>query len=376
MNVLIVSGIWPPDVGGPASHAPEFAERLRARGHAVEVVITADEAPAPEAYRVSWTSRRKPRGVRHVLSAASIARAAHRADVVYATGMLVRSALGTTLARTPLVMKLTSDPTYERALRYRLSGGDLEAFQGARGARVRALRRARDLAVGRAAHLVVPSDALRQLALGWGIPEQRITLLPNPVSAPLDLGPRDELRLRHGIDGPTLVFAGRLAPQKALDVALDALAGVPTVTLVIAGDGPEESQLREHAAKLGLDGRARFLGAQPRSVVFELLRAADGALLTSNWENFPHMVVEALAVGTPVLATSVGGVSEIVRDGENGLLVPAGDAAAVARAIERYFEDAELRERLRAAAGSSVEVFAADRIYERLEQVLERASRT
>ena len=107
-----------------------------------------------------------------------------------------------------------------------------------------------------------------------------------------------------------------------------------------------------------------------------MLRAADGALLTSNWKNFPHMVVEALAVGMPVLATSVGGVSEIVRDGENGLLVPAGDAAAVARAIERYFEDAELRERLRAAAGSSVEVFAADRIYERLEQVLERASRT
>ena len=65
MNVLIVSGIWPPDVGGPASHAPEFAERLRARGHEVEVVITADAEPAPEAYPVRWVSRHKPRGVRH-----------------------------------------------------------------------------------------------------------------------------------------------------------------------------------------------------------------------------------------------------------------------------------------------------------------------
>jgi glycosyltransferase involved in cell wall biosynthesis len=375
VNVLIVSGIWPPDVGGPASHAPELAERLRARGHEVEVVITADAQPTSEPYRVRWVSRRKPRGVRHVLSAAAIARAARRADVVYATGMLVRSALGSALVRTPLVMKLTSDPTYERALRYRLSGADLDAFQEARGARVRALRRARDLAVGRAAHLVVPSDALRQLALGWGIPEQRITLVPNPVSAPDELAPREELRRRHGLDGPTLVFAGRLAPQKALDVALDALVRAPSVSLVIAGDGPEESHLRAHAAKLGLDGRARFLGPQPRSVVFELLRAADAALLTSNWENFPHMVVEALAVGTPVLATAVGGVSEIVRDGENGLLVPAGDAEAVAGAIERYFEDAGLRERLRAAAGSSVEVYAPDRIYERLEQILERAAR-
>jgi glycosyltransferase involved in cell wall biosynthesis len=375
VNVLIVSGIWPPDVGGPASHAPEFAERLRARGHEVEVVITADAEPAPEAYPVRWVSRHKPRGVRHVLSAASIARAGRRADVVYATGMLVRSALGSKLSRTPLVMKLTSDPTYERALRYGLSGEDLEAFQGERGTRVRALRRARDVAVGRAAHLVVPSDALRRMALGWGIPEERITLVPNPVAAPPEEAPREELRRKYGLEGPTLVFAGRLAPQKALDVALDALVRTSGVTLLIAGDGPEEPRLREHAAKLGLDGRVRFLGAQPRSVVFELLRAADGALLTSNWENFPHMVVEALAVGTPVLATAVGGVSEIVRDGENGLLVPAGDVDAVAGAIDRYFEDAALRERLRAVTGSSVEVYAPDRIYERLEQILERAAR-
>ena len=375
MNVLIVSGIWPPDVGGPASHAPEFAERLRARGHSVEVVITADAEPASEAYPVHWVSRGKPRGVRHVSSAAAIARAARRADVVYATGMLVRSALGSTLVRTPLVMKLTSDPTYERALRYGLSGEDLEAFQGAHGVRVRTLRRARDLAVGRAAHLVVPSDALRQMALGWGIPEERITLVPNPVSAPSELASREELRSKHGLDGPTLAFAGRLAPQKAMDVALDALDRSPGVTLVIAGDGPEESQLREHAARLGLGARARFLGAQPRSVVFELLRAADAALLTSNWENFPHMVVEALAVGTPVLATAVGGVGEIVRDGENGLLVAPGDVDAVAGAIDRYFGDATLRERLRAAAGSSVEVYAPDRIYKRLEQILERAAR-
>lgn len=375
MNVLIVSGIWPPDVGGPASHAPEFAERLLARGHAVQVVITADDEPTAEAYPVRWVSRHKPRGVRHVLSAAAIARAARRADVVYATGMLVRSALGSALVRTPLVMKLTSDPTYERALRYGLSGADLDAFQKAGGARVGVLRRARDLAVGRAAHLVVPSSALRELALGWGIPDERITLVPNPVSAPAELPPRAELRRRHGLEGPTLVFAGRLAPQKALDVALDALARTPEVTLLIAGDGPEESRLREHATELGLDGRVHFLGPQPRAVVFELLRAADGALLTSEWENFPHMVVEALAVGTPVLATAVGGVGEIVRHEANGVLLPAGDVDAIAAAIERYFADDGLRERLRASAGSSVDAYAPDRIYELLEQILERAAR-
>ena len=373
MRVLIVSGIWPPDVGGPASHAPEAAEQLRARGHEVEVATMADAEPKAEAYPVRWTSRRMPRGLRHATSALAIARAARRADVAYATGLLVRSSLAAVVSRTPFVLKLTSDPSFERAVRYGLTGSSLDDFQRAGGVRVRALRRASDFALRRAAHLVVPSESLRQLALTWGVRAERITLLPNPV-APPELGARDELRTRHGLEGPTLVFAGRLAPQKRLDVALDALARADGVTLLIAGDGPDEQELRRHAGTLGLDGRARFLGPQPRRTVFELLRAADAALLSSSWENFPHMAVEALAVGTPVLATSVGGVAEIVRDGENGLLVPSEDPEALAEAIRRYFADAGLRERLSAAAPSSVERYAPAAIYDELERILERAA--
>jgi glycosyltransferase involved in cell wall biosynthesis len=373
VNVLIVSGIWPPDVGGPASHAPEAAEQLRARGHAVEVVTMADAEPETEAYPVRWTSRRSPRGVRHVRSALEIARAARRADVAYATGLLVRSGFAAVLSRTPFVMKLTSDPTFERALRYGLTSADLDEFQRTAGARVGTLRRTSDFALRRAAHLVVPSESLRQLALTWGVRPERITLLPNPVAAP-ELGARDELRRQYGLAGPTLIFAGRLAPQKSLDVALHALTRADGVTLLIAGEGPDDAQLRAQADALGLDGRARFLGAQPRRTVFELLRAADAALLSSSWENFPHMAVEALAVGTPVVATSVGGVTEIVRDGENGLLVPPGDPEALAEAIRRYFADAALRERLTAAASPSVDRFAPAAIYDRLEGILERAA--
>ena len=84
----------------------------------------------------------------------------------------------------------------------------------------------------------------------------------------------------------------------------------------------------------------RFLGSVPRETVLRLFRAADASVLPSAWENFPHTVVEALAVGWPVIATAVGGVPEVVRDGENGLLVPPGDAAALAAAIERFFGDA------------------------------------
>jgi glycosyltransferase involved in cell wall biosynthesis len=376
MRILIVSGIWPPDVGGPASHAPELADFLRGRGHEVEAVTTARAAPPPAPYRVSWTSRRYPVGARHLHAAGLVARRARPADVVYSTGMIGRSALATGLARTPLVLKLTGDPAYERSLRYGLHAANLEEFQHLRGARLGVLRKARDLALRRAARVVCPSASLRAIALRWGIAPEKVTVLPNPVAAPAGLGEREELRQRHGLDGPTLVFAGRLTAQKSLGVALEALVRNDGVSFVLAGDGPDRAELERRAAELALDGRARFLGPKPRETVFELLRAADGALLSSSWENFPHMVVEALAVGTPVLSTDSGGVAEVVTDGENGLLVPPGEPEALAAAIGRYFADEPLRARLRRAAARSVETYAPERIYARLEEILADSAAT
>ena len=371
MRVLVVSGIWPPDVGGPASHAPEVAEFLRGRGHQVSVVVTADGPPAPEAYPVHWVSRRVPPGPRHLAVMLEIARRARSASVVYSTGMVGRSGYGTALAGRPLVFKLTSDPVYERSLRYGLAGGDLDAFQREHGLRIDLLRRVRDHALGRAAAVVCPSESLRRLAIGWGLDPGRVTRLPNPVVAPSDLAPREELRRRLGLDGRTLVFAGRLTPQKSLEVALDAIAATEGIELVLVGDGPRRAELEARAAGLPV----RFLGAQPRHTVFEWLRAADASLLASSWENFPHVVVEALAVGTPVIATAVGGVPEIVRDGENGLLVRPGDPAALAAAIGRFFAEPDLGARLRAAAAPSAERFAPGEIYGELERILEAAAR-
>jgi glycosyltransferase involved in cell wall biosynthesis len=97
-------------------------------------------------------------------------------------------------------------------------------------------------------------------------------------------------------------------------------------------------------------------------------------LLPSAWENFPHTVVEALAVGTPVIATAVGGVAEVVRDGENGLLVPPRDVDALAAAISRFVHEDGLREKLAAAAAPSVEALAEPRLLARVEAELVRAA--
>jgi glycosyltransferase involved in cell wall biosynthesis len=340
---------------------------LAAQGHRVEALITADAEPKPEGYPVHWVRRSLPPGVRHLEAVRLLAARARAADVIYTTGMLGRSSAGSLLARTPFVTKLTADPAFERARRWGLWHGSLEEFQQHAGPATFPLRLTRDFDLRRAAHVVTPSAYLRELAAGWGVRPGRISLLPNPAPQLPELRPREEIRAELRLEGPTLVFAGRLTAQKSLDVGIEA-ARRAGVALVIAGDGPDRAALE------GL-GYARFVGALPRHGVLELFRAGDASLLSSSWENFPHTVVEALAVGTPMIATRTGGVAEVVEDGVNGLLVEPGDAGALADAIGRFFADEGLAARLRSNAAPSVAEYAADRVYGRLEQILIGAAR-
>ena len=227
MRVLIVSGIWPPDVGGPASHAPDVAAYLLRRGHDVEVVTTADAPPAARPI----PSARCPvitgwaRATIAAPRSSTIARAS--ADVVYTTGMFGRSALGASLARRPYVVKLTADPAFERSRRRGLTEGNVDEFQRSRGggAPVALLRFARDVELRHAAHVFTPSAYLRELALGLGCRRRAASACcPIPAPAVPALPPREELRAGLGLNGATIAFAGRLTAQKSLERALEAVA--------------------------------------------------------------------------------------------------------------------------------------------------------
>lgn len=367
MRVLLLTGIWPPDVGGPATHGPDLVRFLTARGHAAHVVTMADgevtERPCP----VQTVSRGLPFPARYSLVALRGARAARRADVIYATATYAAAAMASELARTPLVAKLVSDPAYERARRYGLFSGSLEEFQGAAGPALSALRRARTWALRTARRTVVPSEYLARLAAGWGLDPERLTVLSNPAPPPGATVPE-------ALEPNTFVFAGRLTRQKALGTAIDAVARVPEARLLVIGEGPERAELERRAHEAGLDGRVSFRGALPRAEVLAALAGARAALLSSDWENLPHAAVEALALGTPVVATAVGGVPELVRSGENGLLVPPGSPHELAAAIARLIEDDGLRARLAAAAAPSVAGLSREAVYGRLEALLQEAA--
>jgi glycosyltransferase involved in cell wall biosynthesis len=376
VRVLIVSGIWPPDVGGPASHGPQIARFLAGRGHVVAAVVSAP-APLPaQGLDVQVVRRDRPLPLRMAAGAAVLASAVRRVDVVYATGIYHRVAAACTLARTPLVLKLVNDPAYERSRAWGRTTATLEDFQrdSSRDPVTRALRAGRDRAVGSADELVVPSEYLARIVRGWRL-RPPVTVIANPAVVAPSRHSRDQLRSALGMDGPTAVFAGRLVRQKNLQLAIDVMPDVPGLRLVIVGDGPERTALTQAVAAAGIGDRVSILPPVSQQQAGDWMRAADATLLPSDWENFPHAAVESLAQGTPVIATTVGGVPEIVEHGRTGWLVGPGDREALRSALRRLVDDPSAGLRLRAGAAGAGQRYEPERLFATAEAVLARVAR-
>jgi glycosyltransferase involved in cell wall biosynthesis len=155
--------------------------------------------------------------------------------------------------------------------------------------------------------------------------------------------------------------------EKALEVMLDAhamlLERMDDVHLVIAGDGPCRPALESQIARLGIAANVHLLGR--RSDVDQILKRVDVGALSSDWEGSPLFVFECKAAGIPVVATAVGGVTELVETGRTGLLVPPRDPAALAGAIEQVLSDPALAERLATEAARDLDQYQIGRVARR-----------
>jgi D-inositol-3-phosphate glycosyltransferase len=205
-----------------------------------------------------------------------------------------------------------------------------------------------------AANVVERAELLRD----YGAHASRIATIPCGVDTDLFTpGDRAEARRRLGLDDrPVLLWVGRIAPIKGLDTLLDTVArlreaGRDMRLLVVGGEADEptnghETSLRRRIAALGLGESVRFVGPQPQSVLPLYYAAADVTVLPSYYESFGMVALEAMACGSPVIASRVGGLVTTVRDGVTGFLVPDGDVEALAERIETLAGDPELRWRL------------------------------
>jgi glycosyltransferase involved in cell wall biosynthesis len=176
------------------------------------------------------------------------------------------------------------------------------------------------------------------------IDPQDTLFIPNGVPAPLPAGDKD-VRAELGIapDVPLLGVVGLLRPQKAHHVLLHAAAKLapdwPALQILIIGDGPEREKLERLSAELGVQEIVRFIGL--RTDVPDVLHALDIAVCCSDFEGSPLSVLEYMGASLPVVATEVGGLPDLIEPGVNGLLIPPGDPAALAVALDQLLRDPE-----------------------------------
>jgi glycosyltransferase involved in cell wall biosynthesis len=244
-----------------------------------------------------------------------------RADVLLGTWAYPDAAATVVLAR-----------AFDKPVVVKVHGSDVNVIARRPGARAWLTR-----LLPRATMAVAVSRPLVTALAELGVPEDRICYVPNGVDTTL-FRPRarDEARARLGVDStdPIVLFVGRLEPAKGIDELLGAIAILrrerPRTRFVLLGDGVSAKSVREVAE--ASDGRVTAPGARPLAEVADWLAACDVFCLPSHREGTPNVVLEALACGRPVVATSVGGIPDIV-DESVGRLVAPGDAAGLARAL-------------------------------------------
>jgi glycosyltransferase involved in cell wall biosynthesis len=211
------------------------------------------------------------------------------------------------------------------------------------------------LAAGVHRYIAVSDWVARRLRQSFRIEGHKFRVVHNAVPA-LTFSQARATGLRAALTGssgrPLIFTAARLERQKGLDYLLAAAALVPGAMFALAGDGSERPRLEREARRLGVEDRVIFLGH--RTDIPDLLASCDVFVLPSLFEGLPLSVLEALAAGKPVVATSIGGTDEIVSDGETGLLVPPADSHALAEAVRTLLQDRTLAVALATAGQARV----------------------
>jgi len=204
-------------------------------------------------------------------------------------------------------------------------------------------------------YVVVSADIQRRLVAS-GAPAEAVALIPNAVGVEPEAIAADREWLCAAYQLPPSArlccSVGRLVEVKGYDCLIRSIAaaGDPDLHCLIVGDGPQRAELAALAASLGLGGRVRLLGFLERGQALKIVKAADVFVMSSRSEGMPLVLLEAAALARPIIATRVGGIPDVVTDGEHALLVESGDEVALAGALSRLYSDSAFAARLGARA--------------------------
>jgi glycosyltransferase involved in cell wall biosynthesis len=199
-------------------------------------------------------------------------------------------------------------------------------------------------------HLIAVSKRLKQDLMKKGIPDEKISVVYNGVDREFlkenDCATSSAILNKYGLPNHFCLYVGRLTARKGIDYLLRALTKIKGVHCAVVGDGPQREYLSSLAVRFGLQKRITFTGYVPKEDLKQLYATTDFLVLPSVAEGLPLVVMEALAMGAPVIASRVAGIPDVISDGYNGVMVPPKDADSLSKTIHKLTYDPELRERM------------------------------
>jgi glycogen(starch) synthase len=337
-SALVGKGVGFDPIGGMQNHTAELTRALDRRGVA-QTVVTTRPPTAPHLQRLGNHARvvrlglpiRRPRQL-YGLQASIIAPIlASRADLVHVHlgEDLAVLPVGAAAATVHMSMRHTLVVSNLRSAILKTLGGWIEGW-GERSAD---------------AVLAITPRLARQL-VSEGVEEDRVHVVPPGVTPALFAGPFEDPFPTIG--RPRVDFVGRLAPQKGVRTLVEAarLLKTPGVQVLLVGDGPQRSRLEQEIQRLAVGDAVHLLGFVPHERVPAVLTHADLLVLPSLYEELGTILLEAMWVGIPIVASRTGGIPDTIDDGVNGLLVAPGDPEVLADVIDRLLADSILARRL------------------------------
>lgn len=343
-KILICTGIYPPDIGGPATYVKTLENELPKHGFEVRIITYADESSNDN--NIIKINRNEAIIIKYLKYFTAVLNNISWADSVYAQGPFSSGLpvwLASKIKKKKYYLKVVGDYAWERGQQKAGIIDSVDDFQDKKYDFLTELVRMIEQMVARNAEkVIVPSRYLKSIVEKWGLVDSRIKVIYNAVKdASLAIN-KTEARKKLGLEGFAMITGGRLTPWKGLMLLVDLLPELlkvkKDIKLVIAGTGTEEQALRRRVDELKLNKSVFFTGKLPQMELWEYMRASDLFVLNTAYEGLPHIIIEAMKLGCPVAISNVCGNPEVVTDGSNGALFEYNNKEDIKKAIKKYFD--------------------------------------
>ncbi len=380
-NFLIVTGIFPPDIGGPASYARILAQRL-SKDYEVKIITYSSvkkyEQDKNYPFKTKRVWKKIPWFLRHALYASKVFCACKNSDIVYSLSSLsgaIPSLIGAGFFKKKFYIRIAGDYAWQVAVEKNKTPLLIDDFQKIKKTGwIWFLHKIQTWACKRADEIIVPSKYLASIVHGWGISASKIKVVYNGVEFKGADISREEAKKKIGIYGDIILSAGRLVPWKGFRMLIKIMPRLSEVSqlfrLVIVGDGPDQKMLESMIKNLGLERKVYLVGRKSQEELAIYLAAADMFVLDSGYEGFSHQILEVMTAGVPVITTAVGGNKEVIRQGENGFMIKYQDEFNLVEAIKSLWQNPELQEEFKKEGKKTAEHFSSEKMIEETVKIL------